>query len=42
MLGLIQSARIIDMGFIESKSLIFRNGVKNKKNTHPYNGVSKP
>ena len=42
MLGLIQSACIINLSFIKSKSLIFRNGVKDKKNTHPQNGVGKP
>ena len=41
MLGLIQPARIIDIGFIESKSPFLRNRVKNKKKSHPYNGVGK-
>lgn len=42
MLGLIQSACIINLSFIKSKNLIFRNGFKDKKSTHPQNGVGKP
>ena len=42
MLGLIQSACIINLSLIKSKSLIFRNGDKEKKRTQPQNGGGKP